>query len=95
MRVKFGDCSFEAGELSITGTFMGTFAEIESSFKSEHSYNNRSKLVDVVVQLVAAEVAKEYLASHKMDLVDSLSKQSIIDAIQLKVVEGFSLQGRQ
>ena len=94
MDITFEKCVVNGDEVSAVIKLTSTLSELEVNLK--HTGDHRINAVrHRCVELISQRLADEYLAEHRMDLAESLSKRTIVDAIQLKIVEGFSLQGRQ
>lgn len=89
MKVEFGDCKVEADVVSVVGKFTVKLEEIEN-LAMIGNYDTQS-LISKAINAAADEIARSYLAQYKMQIANAISLKEITDAIQLKIVEGFSL----
>ena len=93
MKVKFTDAVVEGDVIKATASLVLAVSELE-----EITYKNRfssgQSLSDAICNQIAAEVATAYLKESKVALMDAVDLQKITNAIQLKIVEGFSLNNR-
>ncbi len=90
MKIRITDCKINGDEVEAMAKFTGTLKEIE---KAGGRYD-RDSLQNIIIDSIASIVAKEYLKEKRMELVNGIDINQLINAIQLKVVEGFSLQQR-
>lgn len=93
MKIEFRDTVVEGDVVKATATLVLAVSELE-----EITYKNRfssgQSLADTICNQIASEVAAAYLKENKVALVDAVDLKKITDAIQLKIVEGFSLNSR-
>ncbi len=89
MEIVFEKCTVTGECIEAIAKVTVQLSDVEKLAKGGR-YDNDS-LCRQVVDAIAQRVSCEYLASHKMDLIKSVNLKEITDAIQLKVVEGFSL----
>ncbi len=92
MKVTFEDCVVEGQTVAMTGKFVMSLKEIEEGAKKER-FGPESVNAQVMAA-IAKEVAEQYLKEHKMELVNRIDLDAITNAVQLKVVEQFSLNQR-
>ncbi|HDZ37353.1 MAG TPA: hypothetical protein ENH62_03535 [Marinobacter sp.] len=89
MEIVFEKCTV-TGE-SVEGIARFTVQMSDAAKIAQGGRYDTGSLSNRIIAAIASEVANAYLDVHKMDLIKSLNLKEITDAIQLKVVEGFSL----
>ncbi len=89
MKIKFEECEVDQEVISVVAKFTAKLSEIESRF-SKGGYDTDGIMV-LVRDAIVLKIAGEYLKEHKMKLVEAVDIKKITDAVQLKIVEGFSL----
>ena len=89
MIVKINGISIKDTDIEMSAKIVMTAKEIE-----DYKVYSGNSLADKVVEKIAAEVAQEYLKVNKADLVKTINSKEITDGIQIKIIEGFSLQSR-
>ena len=94
MKIDFEKCTVTESEIRLTAMFTTTFNELRQEDVREKSGYRFDEIKLAARTQIAAKIAEEFLSKHKMDLVNGLSKEDIVSAIQLKIVEGFSLNPR-
>ncbi len=92
MEVEFSGCTVSGDTAIVVGRFVVQLSEIEERGKIHHF--EHGSLAQEIKSLVAKEIADEYLEVNRMGLVNAIQLKEIVDGIQLKVVEGFSLNPR-
>lgn len=83
MEIKITEAKIEGNYVSAIATFHATLIEIEALGQIDR-YSAKVKL--------AGRIAEEYLATNKSAIMDKVEIDKIVAGVQLKVVEGFSLQ---
>jgi hypothetical protein len=90
MNIEFDSCVVSTGKMYALLRVAATFEELEKDQKAASSY--RSDVIrKACIDKIASTLCEEYLKEHKMDIVNKLSKDDIVNAIQLKMIEGFSI----
>ena len=92
MEIEFGNCRVAQDKVEVVGKFTARLSDLER-MASESGYRNGSIAKDII-DAIASKVASEYLEKNRMEIAKAINLQEIVSAVQLKVVEGFSLQGR-
>ena len=87
MKITFEQCTVSADEVHMVIKCVATFKDLAKESDAYTYKSLKTKVADVIAQTIAAEV----MAEHKMDIVNRLSHDDIVTAIQLKIIEGFSL----
>ena len=90
MKIEFSDCRVDGDVITAVGKFVARLSELESLVTSK--YDDKS-LAQRFLSAIAHKVADEYLKTNKMELVNAVDLKQITNAIQLKIVEGFSMRG--
>lgn len=88
MEIELTKCTVTEDEIEIISKFTATFREFESQGLGSYKYDG------VLAQCktsIADVVSREYLVAHKMEIVNEISQKELVDAIQLKIIEGFSI----
>lgn len=89
MDVYFDKCEVKGETVEVVGKFVMSLADIEQRLK-QGNYRTGS-VADCIVGEVLQKIANEYLAEHKTEIMEGVDLDKIIKGVQLKVVEGFSL----
>lgn len=93
MKVEFRDTVVEGDTVKATATLVMAMSELEE-VDYKNRYSSGQSLADAICNEVASKVAAAYLEKNKVALIDAVDLQKITNAIQLKIVEGFSLNPR-
>jgi len=86
MDVIFSDCVVNDKTVEIIGKFTCSLLEIKDGV------GGRYGIYEQILAQIATKVANEYLKAHKMELTNEIKLKDLVDAIQLKIIEGYSLQ---
>ena len=89
MEATFSECTVDGDVVSVVGKFVIAMADLKDLLARDR-YSHES-LPQVITGIVAEKIAHEYLATHKMEITNSVNLKEITDAVQLKIIEGFSL----
>lgn len=89
MEVTFENCTVSKEVVQATCKVVMALSEIDKFVGKGHW--DPDSIPGQIVRVIAEGVAREYLEIHKMNLINSVDLKQITNAIQLKVVEGFSL----
>ena len=89
MKIEFTQAKVECEEVVVVAKLSTKLKEIEGDCDSRYGGRN---LKDHLFDEIAKRVADEYLKTKKMDIINGLDLQQIINAIHLKVIENFSIQ---
>lgn len=90
MNIEFSQCTINDKEVSLGLQFTSAFEEIQREVNKDSDYRH-DRIPNAIVAVIAKQIAAEYMETHKMEIVAAISKEAIVNAIQLKIVEGFSL----
>lgn len=93
MDIEFAECLVDEDKISLVLKFAATFQELQKTTQSSTSFHG-DDIRNECLRAIADTVAQEYLEKHKMELVNSLSKEDIVNAIQLKIIEQFRIADR-
>ena len=91
MEIKITEAKIEGNYVSAIATFHSTLVEIESLGQIDR-YSAKAKLAEMVAQKIADRIADEYITANKAAIMNGIDTNNIINGIQVKIVEGFSLQ---
>jgi len=89
MKVTFEECTVKGETVEMMAKVSVNIREIEE--RSKVAQFGPECIHVQITAAIAKEVAEQYLKEHKMELVNSVDLKQITDAVQLKVVERFSL----
>jgi hypothetical protein len=90
MKIEFSECKVDSETVQLVAKFSTRLEELPNLIKGP-SYDSNS-LPRVLLAHIAQKVADEWLKENKAALIKSVDLKMITDAVQLKIVEGFSLQ---
>jgi hypothetical protein len=90
MKMTIEKAELTGDEIRILAKFTASLDALAAEAAGARSYE-LDNVKHLVRSTVAEAVAKEYLREKKMEILNAVSLKEITDAIQLKVVEGFSL----
>jgi hypothetical protein len=91
MKIEFEDCCVEGDVIRVVAKFTAQLSEIEKV--PENSYEKAS-IRAMIMDAIISKISDEYLKMHKLELINSVDLKQLVDGIQLKIVEGFSLHSR-
>lgn len=92
MDVNFEKCEVKGDIVEVVGKFVMSLADIKERLK-HGNYANGSLGTGIMAEIVG-RIAQEYLAEHKTEIMEGVDLDKIIKGVQLKVVEGFSLNAQ-
>ena len=92
MEIEFTECIVSEQDVILTARFIMTFQELAKEVQRSSHYDS---IGDMVKRRIADKIAGEYAEKNKMSLVSAIKKEDIINGIQLKLIEGFTLQERR
>jgi len=90
MKMEIEKCELTGGELRVLTRFTASFDEMKRECAGAKDYD-LSTVRHVIREAVAKAIAEEYLASHKMELTNAISLKEVAEAIQLRIVQEYSL----
>ena len=89
MEMQFEDCIIDDEKISFVSTFVCHFKDI-TKIRGSNSYETGKAISNEFISLVAKKLAEEYMEKNKMELLNSISKEDIVNGIQLKMIENFN-----
>jgi hypothetical protein len=89
MNIKFSGSTVTDDAIKVVAEFSIALSDIEKMPKSKYE---KDSIVQQIISVIADRVASEYLATKKMEITNAINLKEITDAIQIKLVEGFTLQ---
>ena len=92
MEIKFESCKINSEEINLVVRFVTTFEKLQ---QEAHGSYDLTGLRERATKVIANKIADEYLIKNKMSLINGLSRTELINAIQLKIAENFSMGGNQ
>ncbi len=91
MEIKITEAKVEGNYVSAIATFHSTLIEIEALSQLDR-YSAKAKMAEKVAEKIAEKIACEYLKNNKAAIMELVDVDKLVKGIQLKIVEGFSLQ---
>lgn len=91
MEIKITEAKIEGNFVSALATFHSTLVEIEALGQVD-GYSAKTEMAEKVVEKIADRIAEEYITANKSAIMENIDIDKIVKGVQLKVVEGFSLQ---
>ncbi len=91
MEIKIREAIIDSNYVSAIAEFSSTLVEI-ASITHQNGYSGRGDIINMICKEIAERIADEYLAENKSDIMGKIDIDKIINGVQLKVVESFSLQ---
>lgn len=89
MKVEVEKCTINDGELSVLLRMAGRVEDLSKQLN--RAGYERNSVENTVRDIVATKIAEHYLDEHRMELISSIKKEDILNGIQLKIIEGFSI----
>lgn len=86
MEVTIDSVKVTDGQAEIAFRLCGLAKNIASEIR-----NNRYDYESTIIKKVAGSIADYYLREHKAEIMEAINFDKLINAIKVKVVEGFSL----
>ena len=93
MVIEFESCKVEDKVVTAVAKFTVALSDIDR-VTNKATYEHES-MPRRIAAIVAEKLAAEYLQHHKMEIINAVDIKQLKDALQLKVIEGFSLQRNQ
>jgi len=90
MDIELSECKVDDSSISMIGKFTATFKEL----RADGTGYRAEGIKEAVIRAVASEMAAAYLELHRMDIIDAMDKDKIVNAVHLKIIEQFSISGR-
>ncbi|KKL91613.1 hypothetical protein LCGC14_1892960 [marine sediment metagenome] len=88
MKVEFKECIVDEDCIKLV-------AEFTTSFPRGKDFDEEMRSLPFsIVQKIADKAATEYLSEHKVDLLDNLNADQLINALKLKIIDSFSMGGQ-
>jgi hypothetical protein len=94
MDIEFKKCAVDGDAITYMLEVKCALGNLDASFFNSNTYDKRRAITEMVANKIASAVAEEYLKQHKADIMNAVNADDIYKGVQLKIVEGFSLQGR-
>lgn len=87
MDIQINSVKITNEEAEIAITLSDIASKLLSEVKREGSYSFGQKLIDKI----ACIAAESYFENHKATLMESIDFDKLVNAVKVKIVEGFSL----
>ena len=95
MDVEFTSCKVDSTTVTAVGRFVFKLSELKEKLERGSGGYDYDSINNAIKSAVANAIGEEILAERKMEIVNSINVQEIIDGVKLKVIEGFSLNKPQ
>ena len=92
MKIEIKNCTVDGSDISVLMKVDATFEGFKEEADHQSGYRY-DKVMKRCTEILAEKLTEEYLAKHKMDIINTLSKEDIVNAIQLKMIETFHVGG--
>lgn len=89
MDVHIEDCTVTEGQINVVVKFAATLRELANQSNETYKYDG---VLRQIKDTICQKVAEEFMAAHKMEIVNLISKDEVKDGIQLKLIEQFQLR---
>lgn len=94
MKIEIDKCMVERDQIHVILKLDSTLEELKNEGSDSDSQYRYNRVKAECIQKIANVIAKEYLEKHKMDIINSLAQEEIVDGIKLKIIENFSINKR-
>ena len=95
MDVEFTSCKVDSTTVTAVGRFVFKLSELKEKLERGSGGYDYDSINNAIKNAVANAIGEELLAEKKMEIVNSINVQEIIDGVKLNVIEGFSLNKPQ
>jgi len=93
MKLEITQAKLDGNEIEVVAKLHGSLHDIAQKAE-KNEYGRYNAITRETLDKIATAVAEEYLAQNKMELINSIKKEDIVNAIQLKMIENFSIHGK-
>ena len=93
MELKVTECTIKGEDVKVVASFVGRIVELEEY--TGRSYDDNQNIGKLFLKIIAESLAEEYMAQHKMEILKAVSKDDIVNGVQLKMIEQFGVAGQR
>jgi len=89
MKIKITNCSMSKDKIKMS---LNIICGIDSFANSDY---DKKSIMGGVFERIIQEIADEYLKNNKMQIINKIKPDEIINGCQIKIIESFSVRGQQ